>query len=86
MNFSGTVVVGLRAQVRSGKQSILLVPRVVLVELTQGPQAPSVFSAYAVPELSTWSTCPPRHLGPLYLASCNVPTANFTAWNTAQST
>lgn len=59
MNFSGTVVVGFRAQVRSGKQSILLVPRVVLVELTKGPQAPSVSSGYAVPELSTWSTCPP---------------------------
>lgn len=59
MNVSGTVVVGFRAQVRSGKQGVLLVPRVVRVELTKSPQVPSVFSAYAVPELSTWATYPP---------------------------
>lgn len=82
------MVVGFRAQARGGERGALPVPRVVLVELAKVPKSPLSFSPYAVPELSTWSTCPlpyPRHLGCPYLASCNVPTATFTAWNTAQS-
>lgn len=55
----------------------------------KSPSPPVPFPDEAMSGPSTWSTCPPllpQTPASPYLASCNVPTATFTAWNIAQST
>jgi hypothetical protein len=57
------------------------------MELTKAPRfhVAIPYRSYAWAEHMVYPLPLPQTLRVPYLVSCNVPTATFTAWNTAQS-
>lgn len=84
MNFGGTAVVGFRAQVKELETGYPAGTQSGACGIDQKSPSPSVILCLCCAQAEHLVYLPPtptypRHLGSLYLASCKVSTATFTA-------